>query len=487
MTTATEDVWTSETQTVRAGVLDRGAGRIDLTKAGLPGLTLDRPSLSAGEVHAGDAKDFAVEAKDVSGAPSTWAISAVETAGGANFDIVPSTASISVGANGTATFSVHVAATAGAAAGSYEGKVVLDNGAGKVLHIPVWLRVIGTPTVDVLLVDDDGSSADPSFPDYSAVYTSLLTSLGVSYEYRDVWNAGFPSVLGLFRYRAVLIFTGNNDSFDTSGFSTTNQNALNEWLDSGGKLWTTGQNFAETSDSNSTYSSPSIGRARLYHGYLGLKYVAGSAFAGAAPQPTANGKGPMKHLKIDLSPGADGAGNQSSIELTTPMPDNDTYQAADTMIRLFVRIDDDVDGGKQAISFGRASEPSLKEERQEYRYRSLSMGFGLEGVNSNTGFATRQQVAAAAWAWLSDTITFGPLTVTPKKGQVVLAATPASSAGAEFTKFRWDFGDGTAGQGTVEPSAQHQYKQAGDYVVRLEATDELGHTAIQKQTIHIAG
>ena len=37
----------------------------------------------------------------------------------------------------------------------------------------------------------------------------------------------------------------------------------------------------------------------------------------------------MKKLKLDLSPGADGAGNQSSIELSTPMPDNDTYEAAD--------------------------------------------------------------------------------------------------------------------------------------------------------------
>jgi minor extracellular serine protease Vpr len=489
MTTATEDVWTSEAQTTRAGVLDRGSGRIDLTRAGFPGITLDSPSLSAGEVHAGEARDFAVEAKDVGGSSSTWAISAVETAGGTNFDIVPSAASISVGANGTASFSVHVAATAAAAPGSYQGKVVLDNGGGKVLHIPVWIRVVGTPTVDVLLVDDDGSSADASFPDYSAVYTSLLTSLGVSYEYLDVWNDGFPSVLGLFKYRAVLIFTGNNDSFDTSGFSPTNQNALNEWLDSGGKLWTTGQNFAEESDSNTTYSSPSIGRARLYHGYLGLKYVAGSAYAGAAPRPTANGKGPMKHMKIDLSPGADGAGNQSSIELTTPMPDNDTYQAAHTMTRLFVPIDDAVDGGKQAIAFGRASEPSLKEPRQEYRYRSLSMGFGLEGVNSTTGFATRQQVAMAAWRWLADSITFGPLAMTSNakdSTNVTLTASPASSVGAQFTEYRWDFGDGHGHNGH-KATAHHNYKQPGDYVVRVEATDDLGHTSIGTQTIHVTG
>ena len=41
MTTATEDVYLDTAKTTPAGVLDRGAGRIDLTKAGSPGLTLD--------------------------------------------------------------------------------------------------------------------------------------------------------------------------------------------------------------------------------------------------------------------------------------------------------------------------------------------------------------------------------------------------------------------------------------------------------------
>ena len=56
MSTATENVWTNTNQTVLAGVLDRGAGRIDLTKAGTPGLTLDLPSLSAGEISPGQAR-----------------------------------------------------------------------------------------------------------------------------------------------------------------------------------------------------------------------------------------------------------------------------------------------------------------------------------------------------------------------------------------------------------------------------------------------
>jgi hypothetical protein len=300
-------------------------------------------------------------------------------------------------------------------------------------------------------------------------------------------------LLDLYRYKAVVIFTGNNDSFDTSGFSPADQNHISEWLDSGGKLWTIGQNFAEASDSNGAFSSASLGRSRLYHGYLGVMYVAGSAYGDQpAAQPTAGGKEVMKKLKIDLSPGADGAGNQSSIEVMRAMPDTDTYAASDAMIQFFESRADDVHGGKTAIAFGRSSEPNLKDAgwRQQFKYRAVAMGFGLEGVNDTTGFSTRQQVAKATWDWLSDTITFGPLTTTPQKPgknnqHVVFATTATSSAGSKIKEYEWDFGDGDHQKTSGKPTIEHNYKKAGDYVVRVAATDELGHTMYMTQTVHI--
>jgi subtilisin family serine protease len=491
MTTATEDVWTNTNQNVRASVLARGAGRIDLTKAGTPGLTLDRASISLGEVAAGQGRDFTIRATDVSGAASSWSITSSKTAGGTNFDITPSTGTLAVAANGSASFPVHVGAAANAARGSYEGKVELTNSAtGRVLHMPVWLRVLDTSlTAQVLLVDDDGSSADPGFPDYSGVYKSVFDGLGVSYEYIDPWNDGFPSLLDLYHYRVVVMFTGNNDSFDTSGLSPADQDHLSEWLDSGGKLWAIGQNFAETSDSNGSFSSASLGRSRLYHGYMGLKYVTGSAYGtGPAPGYTADSRGPLKKLRVDLSPGGDGAGNQSSIEVTEPMPDTDTYAASDTMTVLFAAKE--IRGNDTGVGWGRSSEPGLKDdERQKFLYRSLSMGFGLEGINSNTGFSSRQEVAAAAWRWLSDTITFGTITATPRKpgqNEFVVSVPVTSSSGAAFTDFAWDFGDGAGfAHSGKTPSANHRYKTSGDYVIRVAATDDLGHTTVTTQTVHV--
>ena len=61
------EVFLNNAKTQRAGVLDRGAGRIDLAQAGNPGLAVDKPSLSGGETSAGASKTFTVRATSIIG------------------------------------------------------------------------------------------------------------------------------------------------------------------------------------------------------------------------------------------------------------------------------------------------------------------------------------------------------------------------------------------------------------------------------------
>jgi PKD domain len=162
------------------------------------------------------------------------------------------------------------------------------------------------------------------------------------------------------------------------------------------------------------------------------------------------------------------------------------------MTPLFRQIGGTAAAGS-SVSFGRSAEPSLEEERVEYRYRSLSMGFGLEGLNSTTGFATRNQVGAKSLAWLLDRISFGPVTATtqdPKKAakgskKVRLSTSASSSSAATIVAYRWDFGDGSQYTSTTAANVNHKYKKWGTYKVRVEATDSLGHRSIQHQTIEI--
>jgi subtilisin family serine protease len=467
MTTATENVFTTTARTTLAGVLDRGAGRIDLTKAGEPGLVLDKPSLSGGEVGAGQSKTFKIRARNVSGSNDTWDISTVETGTQtANFNITAGKTALSLHRWQTGRLPVTVESVAGAATGSYEGSVVLVSRAtGKRLHVPVWLRVISPPSVDVLLVDDDGSSIPASgFADYSMQYKSLLDSLGLTYEYHDIGTTAFPNVLGLFKYRSMIVFTGDNDSFNTSGFFLSDQDALAEWLDSGGRLWAVGQNFAETSDSNGT--SPRLGRARLYNGYLGLAFEAESA---GAPPLTASGLGPYAGMTLGL--------NQSSIDVSSPIPDTDTYAAQQTTKRFFET------SPASGISHGRTSDPTLEEERQEYRYRAVSMGFGIEGLTSGT---TAGQLGDRTMDWLLDKVTVGLASKSIGHGKrVPLTASATSSVGAAITKYRWDFGDRSNYVTTTGPTVTHKFSRSGTFDVRIEATDSLGHTSIGHAVVRV--
>ncbi|MFN2556749.1 MAG: S8 family serine peptidase [Nitriliruptorales bacterium] len=486
VTTASEEVFLSPSRTTSAGVLDRGGGRIDVARAADPGLTFDRPTVSAGELGPGDTEAVTLRATNVDDRDEVWDVVAVEGGGpqtGENFDLSVSRQRIEVGENGQRAITVRITTLPDALPDSYEGAIVFTNRSdGRRLHVPVWLRVVPQDKrADVLLLDDDGSSLDPRFRDYAPIYRETLATIDTSHDYLDLGVEQMPDYSELFHYRAVLLFTGDNDSSDTSGLTESAQNTLIQWLDSGGRLWASGQNLAETTDTN-TLTSERLGRSRLYHGYLGLAFQAASLYPGAAPRPTAEGRGPMSGVVVDLSPGGDGAGNQHSIEASSPMPDTDTYQASDTTRPLFLPR-----GGTQqgtAIAFGRASEPALGLHEPEYRYRTVALGFGLEGINSDTGFATRQEVARRTLAWLFDRITLEVLPTGPLTQEIAtFTAQPISSVGARFVSFRWDFGDGSPIQSTTAPTAHHRYPASGTYLLRVEVTDSLGHRAIATEEV----
>jgi subtilisin family serine protease len=468
MTTATEDVFATTARTTRVGVLARGAGRIDLTKAGNPGLIVDKPSLSGRHMSAGQDKTFRVEGWNIGGSADTWDISTLETgdaATTANFNIIAGSSSLALPSSGRGSFTVTVEATPTAVPGSYEGSVVLVSRAtGMRLHIPVWLRVLPPVDRDVLLIDDDGSPGGGR-ADYRSTYTSLLDSLGLTYDVY-AFAAPFPTVENLHRYRSIVVFTGDHASFATSGFTVANHDALAEYLDSGGRLWAVGQNWALTADSGTFHSR--LDRGRITSGYLGLAFESNSVYGtNPAPQPTANGLGPFAAMTLSL--------NQSSIDAYSAIQDTDTYASQHTTMPFFRQIGGTAPAGS-AISFGRSSEPSLEEERQEYLYRGLSMGFGLEGL---VGGPTRTQLGDRVMDWLLDQVSVDLESSTAEPGKrTTLTADAASSVGAAITQYRWDFGDGTPYVTTDGPSVRHKYQHRGTYDVRIEATDSLGHRTV---------
>jgi hypothetical protein len=368
MTTARQDVF-KEDMITKADPFDMGAGRIDLTKAGNPGLVLDKPSLSGGETSAGQTKTITIRAQNISGRADTWDVSGIVTTAG--LSIAPASPTLILGAGEWGTIPVTIGTGAGTATGNYEGSLVLVSRAmGTRLHIPAWLRVIPPKSMDVLVIDADGKATGVA-GDVRPPYTAMLDSLGLTY------TVGFPTnPLDLHRYRAVVVFTGDNAVFANSGFTVAQEDALADYLDSGGRVWVLGQNMALGLDSGTYHSQ--LDRGRLYSGYLGLAYEADSVnTAGTA------GLGPFAGMPLGLS--------QTSVEGTSsPAFDTDTYNSRGTTKRFFQT------GGGNAVSHGRSSDPTLEEERQDYLYRSVSMGFGIEGLTDHRGPARRPDDGLAA-------------------------------------------------------------------------------------------
>ena len=149
MSTATTEVWLDADHTIPATVLDMGAGRIDLTKAGDPGLTFDYPSISFGSHPAGAMPSMTVMATDVSGVGGTYDLSAMADAG-ANVSVDP--ASLTFAPGETKSFDVMVDTT-GADAADYGGFVYL----AEQMEPPARVRVAhaspDAPAVDVLVND----------------------------------------------------------------------------------------------------------------------------------------------------------------------------------------------------------------------------------------------------------------------------------------------------------------------------------------------
>ncbi len=509
MSTAVTDVWLDDAHTQPAGVLDRGAGRIQIDRAASPGLLFDRPSLSFGAISAPPGQPahamLSVSARNVSGQRQTYALTA-KRSGAADFSIGVSVPSLTIAAGATARFDVSIDLPAGAAAGDYEGQVDLQGPGGDAthLHLPVWARLAASERSPskVLLIDNDGSSS-LELPDYSGYYGNALGELNVPFTYLDVDKlAGqaqtLPDISELQKYEIVIWFTGDNDFPSGSApvptpLTEADQDTLIAYLQGGGNLIATGQNLAQASDINrNPPDDPRYFRSDLYHVYLGAGFVQEDVFTHTATlERSATGTAAQAWLPgvvIDLSAPAGekaslsdktGAGNQVSIDETTVI--NTDPRLPDKFTTPILRANSTNSQAAGIIGLNRAAEPTLEQPATAIPYRSTYLAFGLEGVRNDTGATTRQQLLQDLLWWHVDrpiVHVSGAATVSGPTQLANFSATAETNTPATFVRYRWDFGDGSPILETDQATVVHQYAKAGTYQARVEATDSWGHRAL---------
>ncbi len=489
MTTAKIEGFSPESSGAISSILDYGAGRIDLTHAGDPGVTLDTPSVGM-EVRQGWSGREAIRLTNVARDAESYTVTispTEQTPTGLVLAVEPR--SPSVGPGDSVSLTLRLAVAPDAAAGDHTGILWL-RGRSHTAHIPYWMRITPVQPTDVLLLDNDGSSAAPEdapLADYAHVYTETLARLGVSYTYFDGDAAHLSdrfSLADLLRYKTVIWFTGDAHAQFFGAKSTADQQRLRDYLHSGGRLLATGQDLSHRLADGWT-----AGSSLLYFGYLGAGYVQDDLFQGPLPLPprpsirAADSASFLGAMRLDLSApvtgtvGA-GAGNQRSVDEIAPMTGFATYALGYAHVRPLLTAIGGQPEQDGTVGLALSSEPSLEEPRDAVNYRTAYLSFGLEGINDNTGYATKADVMSKLLSWLADDVTMsvtGPTTATIGTPISLTASGRSSASDATFTRYRWDFGDGTAVQDTLRPSVFHTYARPGTHTVRVEATDSYGH------------
>jgi hypothetical protein len=325
------------------------------------------------------------------------------------------------------------------------------------------------------------------------------------------------------RAAAVIFFTGNNlnDFAHQNGdieatdppLSPTDVSALHSYLDSGGKLFLTGTGAALsdpiwTQIAIGVQGPFSTGNFSLYDDGSNDKLKKG----GIAPtQPSAlpdTRTGALKNSAIfggmkpiDFSSKGDGAGDNvavfnpaisdlvgvSGLSALNGNLGGGLFAYGQPALKTW-NVPHQQSGFREKgidVAITSSDEPSFKRAAR-YKGRSVLFSFGFEGINDNTGYATRDQVLKRVFQWLDETSSARVGTATYRAlSTVQLNGVLHATSGALPAAFTWQIGSQTL-RTTSRPTT-YRFPHAGTYRVRVLINDTLGHVALSPWTNVRAG
>ena len=495
------DIFTDAAKTIPAQPLDMGAGRLDLTNAADPGVILDPPSLSFGQVLNGETATIEVKVTSVAAAAETYALSTVYTGMGFGspttvdgMTVTP--ASLTLNPGETKSFTVEWNTATSKGYGDNQGFVLLTGSTHKA-HLPAWMRVGYAPMTGKVLILDNDASDSLGLPDYAPVYKAALDMLSISSDIYDAdaqagTNPTIPDATELAQYDAIVYETGDN--YQPNGTFTVptpltslDMDRLVEYANNGGHLIAFGQDLAAVTAGN-TSNSPFF-----YSGLLGAKYLQDSingeeVFADSAQLMSGLPGTPFSNTSFDISAMGDGAGNQAyvdEVKVDCYEPNLPQTCAQFAPLMKYSVGGNFVDQGTVALA--NRDQPTLERPGRMFNGNALYFTFGLEGVNNDTGYNTREDLLGSALDWAWDTATASIQAKPMPMGQVsYFTAEMDSTFGGDGVTFRWDFGDGTPFTSVyTSATSGHTYAAPGIYTVRVEATNGLGTRVIGQTRVTV--
>ncbi len=456
--------------------LDIGAGRVNLSKAIDPEIILDPPSLGFGVVENGEQKKLTLTLKNITPQTLSYTIETVYTGDGFNnlsplqgFTVTPSAVTLAPFQN--AEIEVEFNSSDSQGIGDNQGYVLLKGNNNNV-HFPVWARVQPpqNTVADVLIVDIDGSSSDDELHDYLVYYTNTVTALGLTHDVIDAGiNSGetvIPEAAFINAYRAVIMFSGDN--YLTS-LGSVDLDRLAEYANSGGFIIVMGQDMLSW-----VIPPSSFFYTYIFGSYPLTNSVTGNGLPVLPIIACESAPYAFQDIFLDLSDRGDGAANNFYI---------DEYSFVSTnKITSVLKYPGPSAKDKGIVLKTLKNQPTLENPGRPSPATAVFSGFGLEGINNNTGVTTREELMQRLfdWAWDEPRAFIEDLTDANEMAMSQFVAGFSSNIdSAEPVYFRWDMGDGTPCQGYfTNPEIAHVYEKCGTYTVRVEIIDSFGNRAI---------
>jgi len=290
---------------------------------------------------------------------------------------------------------------------------------------------------DILLVDDDQGA------NYETYYKNALAANGYEYDFCH----SPPGASLLLKYPVVIWLTGDDS---TTTLTATNRANLQTYLDSGGKLFISGQHIGWDIRSTS-----------FYHDYLHANYLwHGHHYnlIGVTGDPIGDG------LTLSIV-GGDGANNQNEPDEISPHD-----ESASTVF-------DYVGTGYGTIKANTGT------------YKVVYFGFGFEGIDNA---ADRNTVMSRVVSWLIANIPPVAIAKSDHRYNNVGSKYPCTTylngslsydPDGYIVEYKWDFGDGEIGYGERVEHIYSTYNWVGGpsghyepFNVRLTVKDNGGYT-----------
>lgn len=465
------DIYLDNAKTQLAQPLDMGAGCVDLARAIDPGILLDPPSLSFGQITAGETPQIAVTIRSVGTNTETYTLSTLTTTGGPSaiiawpaLSFAPASFTLAPGASTVITATLH---TASAAPGDLQG-FLLFSGTVYQAHMPAWGAVAEPKNVDVLLLDFDASSETNGLADYLSYYTNTLTDLGWSYDVLDVSENYILPAVELHAYRALLFFTGDNGVNGASTLSSLEVNRLTDYINNGGVVIVMGQAAYHT-----------IPSSAFRDWILGMNYPGPSVTGGSQPSALVGAvtNAPLiAQFNLDVGATGDGAHNQTDM--------NELY-VVESMEFVnnnpfvpWLAYPPPAPDAPKLVAYVRRDQPAFNYPGPATLARAFVSSFGLEGINNENPLTlTRGALLERILAWASDEpvaqISVEELAPLQRRFTVSLNNTSGS-----VSRVRWSFGDSTNVLDGTATTVDHTFATNGAFLVQAHIINTFGNHAV---------